>query len=235
MAKYIHKFDTVEQADNYIDNQYEEPFVSCVNNVNGVEYNLYGLNGHGYVDLGLPSGTIWATCNVGASSPEEYGDYFAWGEVEPKSSYNWNNYIYGSGTPLQKYNEDDWKAGLDIQDDAAHINMGGHWVMPSKAYVDELVNGTTSSWETLNGVNGRRFTGSNGNSIFIPASGYKMNSSSSYAGSSGFLWERSIDLSQSANGMYYSFGSSGSISTSSMSRMTGLCVRGIIIVNPIRL
>ena len=97
------------------------------------------LDGHAYVDLGLPSGTLWATCNVGASSPEEYGDYFAWGETEPKNDYNWSTYKYckGSSTTMTKYCTSssygtvDNKTELEPSDDAATVNWGSNWQMPS--------------------------------------------------------------------------------------------------------
>ena len=133
-----------------------------------------------WVDLGLPSGLQWATCNVGASSPEEYGDYFAWGEITPKSLYDWSTYRYCNGTHDQltkycfqsSYGYNGFTDDLTILqpgDDAATANYGGR--TPTKEEWQELLDNTTSEWTTLNGVSGRRFIGSNGNSIFLPAGG----------------------------------------------------------------
>ena len=133
---------------------------------------------HEYVDLGLPSGTLWATCNVGASSPEEYGDYFAWGETEPKEEYDDDDSYIISDYISAKYNVD---AGTGIltslqpEDDAATANWGNDWQMPNEAQLKELISEeyTTSEWTQLNGVNGRLITSkSNGNSIFLPAAGF---------------------------------------------------------------
>ena len=130
------------------------------------------------VDLGLS--VKWASCNVGAERPEEYGDYFAWGEVSPKDSYYEDNCsTYGvamsdiSGNP---------------QYDAATANWGGAWRMPTKSEQQELLNNCTWEWTSLNGVNGQRVTGSNGNSIFLPAAGYRDGTSSYDVGSCGDYW-----------------------------------------------
>ncbi|MBR5532185.1 MAG: T9SS C-terminal target domain-containing protein, partial [Bacteroidales bacterium] len=128
-----------------------------------------------YVDLGLPSGIKWATCNVGANSPEDYGDYFAWGETEPKDYYDWSTYKYcnGSYDIMTKYFTDsdygtvDNKTTLELTDDAAHVNWGGNWRMPTKAEQDELRNTDNCTWEwtTLNGVEGYKvISKKNGNS-----------------------------------------------------------------------
>ena len=141
-----------------------------------------GCNNHDYVDLGLPSGTLWATCNVGASSPEEYGDYFAWGETLPKDGYYWSNYLYcnGSYSTLTKYCNDavygyngfaDNLTTLLSEDDAATANWGEGWRMPTHEEFEELYNNTTCTFATQNGVFGSLFTASNGNSIFLPAAG----------------------------------------------------------------
>lgn len=130
------------------------------------------------IDLGLS--VKWASCNVGANAPEEYGDYFAWGEISPKSRYSDNNSVtYG-------------KAMSDIsgnaQYDAARANWGGNWRMPTRAEQDELFNECTWEWTTLNGVNGYRVTGPNGNSIFLPATGYRDGTSLVDEGSYGNYW-----------------------------------------------
>ncbi len=142
-----------------------------------VATNLH--NGHEYVDLGLPSGTLWATCNVGATSPEGYGDYFAWGETQPKTDYSWDTYKYctGSTQTLTKYCDKvqygklDNRTVLEPSDDAATANWGGNWRMPTKAELKELRKQCKWKWTTHNGINGCRVTGPNGNSIFLPAAG----------------------------------------------------------------
>ena len=155
---------------------------------------------HEYVDLGLS--VKWATCNVGATKPEEYGDYFAWGETQPKNTYDWSTYKWcnGSFNTLTKYNNSssygtvDNKTVLDKTDDAAAVNWGGSWRMPTTEEQQELINNCTWTWTTQNGVNGYKVTSkSNGNSIFLPAAGYRNDSSLNDAGSYGFYWSSSLD------------------------------------------
>ncbi|MBR2772715.1 MAG: hypothetical protein IKD78_12040 [Bacteroidales bacterium] len=145
-----------------------------------------------YVDLGLPSSTVWATCNVGANSPEEFGDYFAWGETtgynggDGKTTFDWSTYKWckGSENTITKYctnssygNEGftDNKTKLDLEYDAAYANLGPAWRMPSMEQFDELINSdyTTTVWTAQNGVDGLKITSrTNGKSIFLPAAGY---------------------------------------------------------------
>ena len=172
-----------------------------------------------YVDLGLPSGLLWATCNVGADSPEEYGDYFAWGETTPKDVYNWSNYQYGHDwNQLTKYCNDaisgyngftDNLITLLPEDDAATANWGPDWRMPTKAEWQELYNNTTVTWTTQNGVSGRLFTAANGNSLFLPAAGYRYNSSLDGAGSDGDYWSSSLYTVYPGSAWYFGFGSGG--------------------------
>ena len=144
---------------------------------------------HEYVDLGLPSGTLWAICNVGANAPEEYGDYFAWGETEPKEVYDLTTYKWNDGTWL-KYTADG-KTELDPEDDAAYVNWGAEWCMPTKDQLDELISNCTWTWTILNGVRGRLVTGPNGNTLFMPAAGGR-EGSSPFLTSYGFCWSRSL-------------------------------------------
>ena len=134
----------------------------------------------GYVDLGLPSGNLWATCNLGASTPEQYGDYYAWGEVEPKQEYTYPNHKwYKKGAPSQgftKYNNEDGKLTLEDEDDAVIQKLGNGWRTPTLADFRELTNQklTTIKKTTLNGVAGYQITSKkNGKSIFIPFAGFK--------------------------------------------------------------
>ncbi len=133
----------------------------------------------GAVDLGLS--VYWASCNVGATKPEEYGDHFAWGETSAKGTYYWSNYLLcdGEHNLLNKYNYDesygvvDNKYVLEPEDDVAHVRLGGKWRIPTSDECEELIDLCASIWTTENGVSGRRFTGPNGNSIFLPAAGYR--------------------------------------------------------------
>ena len=159
-------------------------------------------NGYEYVDLGLS--VKWATCNVGATKPEEYGDYFAWGEVEPKDYYEWSTYKWCNGsstssTTFTKYNDNsscgtvDNKTVLDKTDDAAAVNWGGSWRMPTDAEMTELRDNCSWTWTTQTGVNGYKVTSKkNGNSIFLPAAGYRYSSSLNDAGSDGRYWSSSL-------------------------------------------
>ncbi len=158
---------------------------------------------HEYVDLGLPSGLLWATCNVGADNPEDYGDYFAWGETQPKSNYDWSTYQYcnGSNSTLTKYCSNpsygyngftDNLTTLLPEDDAAAANWGGNWRMPTKEEFQELYNNTTVTWTQQNGVNGRLFTASNGNSLFLPAAGPRWDVEFDGAGDWGLYWSSSL-------------------------------------------
>ena len=194
------------------------------------------LNGHEYVDLGLPSGTKWATCNVGASKPEEYGNYYAYGETTTKDSYVWKTYIYckGSKNTLTKYCYDanygnnkftDKLTTLQSSDDAATANWGVGWRMPTYDEQNELKNNCTVTWTTQNGVNGRLFTGPNGNSIFLPPAGYRVGSGFYYAGSSGFYWSSSLGSDDTVRARYLSFHSDGWYG--SIYRYYGLTVRAV--------
>ena len=157
------------------------------------------IDGHEYVDLGLESGTLWATCNVGADNPEDYGDYFAWGETEPKENYSWDTYKWGKKDALTKYTGSDGLTVLEAADDAATANWGEGWRMPTKDEIKELFDNTTNEWTELNGVSGRKFIAENGNSIFLPASGYRDGGSLYGVGSSGRYWSSSLYESNPAN------------------------------------
>ncbi|MCQ2306383.1 MAG: hypothetical protein MJ000_02315 [Bacteroidales bacterium] len=153
-----------------------------------------------FVDLGLPSGLLWATRNVGANRPEEYGNYYAWGETTTKSDYDWTTYRWcrGSYHNLTKYNTDsdygivDNKTVLELADDAAHVNWGGDCRMPTEEEWGELRYRCTWTRTTQGGKSGYRVTGTNGNSIFLPAAGYRLGSSLNLAGSLGGYWSSSL-------------------------------------------
>ena len=142
-------------------------------------------NGHEWVDLGLPSGTLWATCNVGANKPEEFGNYYAWGETSTKSAYDWITYKYAKGASdkLTKYcgNPDYGNNGfidnltiLQGCNDPAMVNWGNGWYIPSKAQWDELLSNTINNYQYTNGIAGRLFTSrENGQYLFLPEAGYR--------------------------------------------------------------
>ena len=141
------------------------------------------------VDLGLPSGKKWRSMNVGASKPEDYGDYFAWGETGTKTSYTWSNYKFGS---YDEYGGGAGKKGsvLLAEDDAATVNVGSDWRTPKISEWKELKNNCTWTWTTRGGVKGMEVKGSNGKSIFLPAGGC-YGSSISYLGTQGHYWSAS--------------------------------------------
>jgi len=163
------------------------------------------LNGHEYVDLGLPSGLLWATCNIGANSPEEYGNYYAWGETSTKDIYNEKTYKYfkGPNTKLTKYNficyydgKFDRLTTLEDSDDVVNVNWGSDWRMPTWDEIEELYSNCTHEWTTMKGVKGRLFTGSNGNSIFLPAARFRYDSDDSRDKAEppqGIYWSSSLD------------------------------------------
>ena len=195
-------------------------------------------NGHEYVDLGLPSGTKWATMNVGADSPEDYGDYFAWGETESKETYDWSTYKWynGSYDTMTKYctsssdGNVDNKTTLDLSDDAAYVNWGSSWRMPTKTEQEELknTNYTTWTWTTQNGVKGYKVTSkTNGNNIFLPAAGYRNVSSLYDAGSYGYYWSRSLNTDRSSNA-YSLFFYSSDVGSDYCHRYYGLSVRPVM-------
>ena len=209
--------------------------------VDSVTFNKMMHNGHEYVDLGLPSGTLWATCNVGATKPEEYGDYFAWGETQPKSNYDWSTYKWrnSSNATLTKYNTSsdygtvDNKTTLDLSDDAARANWGGSWRMPTDAELTELREQCTWTWTTQSGVNGYKVTSDkNGKSIFLPAAGGRTDSSLNYAGSSGNYWSSSLgtDYPSSAYGLHFG---SGNVYGYGSGRCNGFSVRPVCTQNSI--
>ena len=165
------------------------------------------------VDLGLPSGTLWADRNIGANSPEGYGDYFAWGETHPKSVYDWSTYKYCKGTKetMTKYCTDssygtvDNKTVLEPADDAATANWGNSWRMPTHEEQVELNEKCKWTWTTRNSVKGYKVTGPNGKSIFLPAAGFRDDSSVLYVGSCGFYWSASLGESLPCNAWHMTF------------------------------
>ena len=171
-------------------------------------------NGHDYVDLGLPSGTKWATMNIGASAPEDYGNYYAWGETETKETYNWSTYKYffdnnGDNVPY----DDNWRVesgelkdiGCNIagtQYDVAHMKWGDSWKIPTSAQMDELQNRKYCEWiwTFLNGVKGYIITSKlNGKSIFLPACGVFYSNEQQHMNTDGYYW---LSTSETSNTFY---------------------------------
>ena len=169
----------------------------------------------GCVDLGLS--VFWASCNLGATNPEDFGDYYAWGETEPKESYYWSTYKFGTSSfgPFSKYNtissygSIDNKTVLEPEDDVAHVKLGGKWRMPTDAEWTELRTKCTWTWvENYNGsgINGRLVQATNGNSIFLPAAGYRYGTSL-FTVSYGFYWSSSLDAYNPYAALCVEFGS----------------------------
>ena len=185
----------------------------------GIDVVLISGSGFGFVDLGLPSGLLWARCNIGADSPEKYGDYFAWGETQSKDYYGWSTYQYCNGVEntLTKYCNNpsygyngftDTLTILQPIDDAAMVNWGVNWRIPTKEEWEELNDNTTFIWTTQSGVYGRLFIASNGNSLFLPAAGGYDGSGLSFGGSNGYYWSSSLSSRPDVAKSFH-FGSSG--------------------------
>lgn len=182
----------------------DKSFTTLISGGNGT------YTGHEYVDLGLPSGTLWAMCNVGADAPEKYGDYYAWGETAPKANYNWNTYKYCNGGDgwnpdihtLTKYcNNTDYGYNgfvdnltvLQLADDPITTNWGVGWRLPTVEEWRELYDNTTRIWTTQNEMAGMLFTSNNGNSLFLPAAGYRRDYEYKDVGDYGVYWSSSLN------------------------------------------
>ena len=189
----------------------------------GAQQPMNVEKGHEYVDLGLS--VSWATCNVGADKPEDYGDYYAWGEVEPKESYTWVNYRFRTGgydeadvrfskytsmlyTSMldadNRYYVADDKTLLDIKDDVAHVKWGGNWRVPTDQEMFELIDSCTWTWTTVNGVNGCLITsnrpGFTDRSIFLPATGtYAWALDNTSVGTWGHYWSSSVNRDKTSH------------------------------------
>ena len=202
-----------------------------------------------YVDLGLPSGLKWGKCNLGASKPSDYGDYYAWGETAPKAEYYWSNYKWtqvglSDWRYITKYTFADghtqciWydSSGAFIgdnittlvaADDAATANLGSPWRMPTEVEIKELIDKCTWAWTKQDGVDGYQVDGPNGNAIFLPAAGFHDGSVLDEAGSRGCYWSSSLSASGSDYARSFRFSSSGGIAYYSYFRYDGLPVRPV--------
>lgn len=199
---------------------------------------VYVIDPATYVDLGLPSGTLWATCNIGASNPEDFGDKFAWGETSVKTKYGWDTYKWcnGSDNSLTRYcnnrdygfnNFTDNLSELELEDDAAYVNWGPAWRMPSKVQFEELINNTTSAWIVQNGVDGVKFTSKkegNNNFIFLPAT---EESSDEYEPPYGNYWSRTLSSDLTNYALMLNFDSYNTYGVSFYPRCYGKRVRPV--------
>ena len=197
------------------------------------------IDSHTYVDLGLPSGILWATCNVGADHPEEFGDFFAWGETTPKDIYDWKTYKYccyiDERYVLNKYCTDscygfngfvDNLTVLEPIDDAATVNWGADWRMPTGDEWKELFENTTWIWTAQNDVKGRLMTGPNGNSIFLPAAGYREDCDS-VSTEVGIYWSSSLQTTLQVIAWSYHFTFENCHLCGSYERKRGQVVRAV--------
>ena len=206
------------------------------------------IAGHDYIDLGLPSGTLWATYNVGATKPTEFGNYFAWGETEPKDVYDWNTYKYAKVSltedvlqkwqldTLTKYNTgkeypgtiDDFTTLLP-EDDAATANWGGEWRMPTNEELKELTENCEFNWAEINGVSGTKFTAKNGNFVFFPAAGYRYNSRIiNSVGINGVYWSSSLFEEEDDDAYKLMLSTKSGYSFTPIERHNGLSVRPVV-------
>ena len=195
----------------------------------GVEAVLQDV--HDYVDMGemeingVKKHLLWATCNIGADNPWDYGDYFAWGETATKTEYSWDTYSMGDGATFSKYTGSDYTT-LRSEDDAASKLWGGSWRIPTNEEWQALYNNCTWTWTTQNGVNGRLVTAANGNSIFLPAAGERDETGLYYAGDDGQYWSSSLgpDYPFIAWGVLFS---SGIVYSGYYTRNNGFSVRPV--------
>ena len=198
------------------------------------------VNGYGYVDLKIPSGMLWASCNVGADKPSDYGLYFQWGYTvgytkeqigngggQKKFAPDCSDYKWGANQNFTKYTTS--SATLELEDDASHVNMGGDWHMPSPDQIKELFDNTTNTWTTQDGVSGRLFTSKNdgSKSIFIPAAGNAWGGSVQGSGYGGSVWSSMLGVGNVIGGQNLYFGS-GNVGLGFSYRYFGLSVRGVI-------
>ena len=239
MKHKLHKFETNEIRETFEgSNSYEKPYVSLVKEDNTVHYNI----GHPYIDLGLPSGTLWARMNVGAENETDYGLYFAWGEIVGYSSltqtkqFVWGDYQLCDGgnkeSSMTKYNSTDGLVALELTDDAVRVAWGGEWRMPTKEQFMELTANTTSEWITNynnSGVNGRLFTSQNGNYLFFPACGRLYWGSTEDVGRCGYY--STIDLSTESATYYNYLNFRNNVMSigNNANRCCGQPVRGVIV------
>ena len=200
MGRFISNFETTA-AFEAAEINLATPHVSLTKDDMQIHFKPYTyIDGHEYVDLGLPSGTMWATMNVGASSITDYGTYHRYANSCPYS----NNFQDCGGVDYAGMEDP-----LSSSNDTAAQVWGGSWHTPTRAQMQELTANTTYEWTTINGVNGGKFTATNGNYVFFPAAGYWDDGSKSNVGSNGGYWGSSPNGSNYAYGLYFDFGDNG--------------------------
>lgn len=218
---------------------YDEQLIGMRRFRNNVEGSQNDPSIDKWIDLGLPSGTLWASCNLGATKPEDFGLYFAWGETEGYSGptdtkqFAWLDYkfsIDGSSSNFSEYNSTDGKTTLELSDDAAYVS-DNTCRMPTSSECQELIDNTTSAWTSVNGVNGIQLTskkeGYTDKSIFIPAAGYVYHGSLRDVGSKGYVWSSSLRSGYPYYALTMRF-LSGSVSMiNDLSRYYGFSVRPV--------
>lgn len=233
--KYLKKFENHTEYEGARKNLIL-PNVSLCAQENEVYYNPIHdqFNGHAYVDLGLPSGTLWATMNVGANSPTDYGLYFAWGETQGYTSgtriFSEENYKYYDGSNYTKYNATDGKLILDLEDDAANVNWGGDWQIPTYDQWQELKSNSTYSRQTVDGVNGLSFTSTiNGETLFFPFAGCILQGASTVYdnGRAFYSYGSNSDNNNGCSGVYYNIYGLGVVNNDL--RYRGYTIRGIVV------
>ena len=244
---YIKKFNSQSDYESQKDSVMATPHVVLLNDTKEVVYASESnetpsdpFNGHDYVDLGLPSGILWAKSNVGAESEEDYGLYFTWGstigatqeEIENQTftfgpNGNAVKYITSDGT-ITKYNSTDGKTVLDLEDDAAHVYMGGDWHMPTKEQLEELIANTTLTWIVQDEVIRQLFTSkTNGNSLFIPAAGGASDNGIEALKWFCFVWSASVNSSICDNAWALSLYEYQTVMDDGL-RVGGFSVRGVV-------
>ena len=241
--KYLKEFSTENEYLAYRDgSDYLKPNVSLCDENEMLYYNYPPKpkpNGHDYVDLGLESGTLWATMNVGASKPSDAGLYFQWGDTkgyskdqigtgdgQKKFASDWSDYKWNDSEGFSKYNT----AGdaLELEDDAANVHMGGDWHIPTPEQVEELINNITGTWTTQDGVKGRLFTSKkNDKSIFFPAAGRAWDGSVHRSGVSGYVWSSMLSSSNVFYGQDLNFNTDNAYLDYNY-RYYGFSVRGVL-------
>ena len=200
--------------------------------------NSINNNGFDYVDLGLPSGTLWAAMNVGATKPSDTGLYFQWGDTQGYAAsqvgkvkqFTWDDYKWNPSGDAEKFTKYTSPGEtLELADDSAHVNMGGDWHMPTPDQIKELIENTTSYWTTRDGINGRLFTSKNDNSkalFFLAASG-AWDGSVHYRGDNGYVWSSVLSADRVCGSQFLYFYSDSPF-LSGCYRCNGFSVRGVI-------
>lgn len=196
-------------------------------------------NGYNYVDLGLPSHTLWATCNIDADKPTDVGLYFHWGDSKgytkeqlgKDKAFSWSDYKFSLDSSFSNFSKYTTASeSLELADDAAHVNMGGDWHMPTPTQIKELIDNTINAWTTQDGVKGWLFTSKtdNSKSIFIPAAGYASNGSLCDSGSGGYVWSSTLSTYGVGYGQFLDFYSDDVSLDNYGGRCNGFSVRGVI-------